>query len=258
MVEAWLFSTQSCSRLGPRRVARQPAGLAQGGEAVAAAGEDLVDVGLVAGVPQEDVVGRVEHPVEGEGELDHAQVGAQVAAGDRHRLDDELADLAGQLLELLGLEPAQVGRSWRSSREAISDARTLPPAGAVDVVGAATVHGAGAATWPPMDLDRFQYLILMGLCLLITLPLEFLLGARVWRQPRRLLAALRHPRRASSWSGTSIAIAREHWAYNPALRHRLGAAGDLPVEELAFFVVIPICGLLTYEAVRRVLPSATT
>ena len=25
------------------------------------------------------------------------------------------------------------------------------------------------------------------------------------------------------------------------------------MEELAFFVVIPICGLLTYEAVRRIL-----
>jgi hypothetical protein len=30
--------------------------------------------------------------------------------------------------------------------------------------------------------------------------------------------------------------------------------GALPVEELAFFVVIPICALLTYEAVKIVLP----
>ena len=67
-----------------------------------------MDVGLVAGVPQEDVVGRVEDPVEGDGELDHAQVGAEVAAGDRDRLDDELADLVGQHVELVGLEPAKV------------------------------------------------------------------------------------------------------------------------------------------------------
>ena len=52
--------------LGPGRVARQPAGLAQLVEAVPAAGDDLVDVGLVAGVPQDDVVGRVEHPVQGQ------------------------------------------------------------------------------------------------------------------------------------------------------------------------------------------------
>ena len=44
-----------------------------------------------------------------------------------------------------------------------------------------------------MDVDRFQYLILMGLCLVVTLPLEFVFGARVWRRPRRLLAALAVP-----------------------------------------------------------------
>ena len=66
--------------LGPARVAREAAGLAEVDEVVAAAGDDLVDVGLVAGVPQEDVAGRVEHPVDGERELDGAQVGAQVAA----------------------------------------------------------------------------------------------------------------------------------------------------------------------------------
>ena len=39
-------------------------------------------------------------------------------------------------------------------------------------------------------MDRFQYLLLMGACVAITLPLELRLGARVWRQPRRLLVAL--------------------------------------------------------------------
>jgi lycopene beta-cyclase len=39
-------------------------------------------------------------------------------------------------------------------------------------------------------MDRFQYLILMGICLVITLPLEFLFKARVWRRPRRLWAAV--------------------------------------------------------------------
>ncbi|MEX0768276.1 MAG: hypothetical protein WD029_07380 [Microthrixaceae bacterium] len=39
-------------------------------------------------------------------------------------------------------------------------------------------------------MDRYQYLILMGLCILVTLPLELLLGARVYRQPRRLLMTM--------------------------------------------------------------------
>ena len=39
-------------------------------------------------------------------------------------------------------------------------------------------------------MDRLQYLLLMGVCVLVTLPLELYFGARVWRQPRRLATAL--------------------------------------------------------------------
>ncbi len=103
-----------------------------------------------------------------------------------------------------------------------------------------------------MDLDRFQYLLLMGACLAITLPLEFVLGARVWRQPRRLLRALWIPVLIFvAWD--LFAIAREHWDYNPAYVTGWELPGNLSIEELVFFLVIPICSLLTFEAVRRVL-----
>ena len=83
--------------LVPARVARHAAGLAQLLEALLAAGDELVDVGQVAGVPQDAVVGGVEHPVEGQGELDDAQVGAEVAAaGAGDGAHDEVADLLGQ------------------------------------------------------------------------------------------------------------------------------------------------------------------
>ena len=102
-----------------------------------------------------------------------------------------------------------------------------------------------------MNLDNFQYLLLMGACLAVTLPLEFVLGARVWRRPRRLLAALAGPVAVFAvWD--VVAIAREHWTYNPDYVTGWDL-GTLPIEELVFFVVIPICGLLTYEAVRRLL-----
>ena len=39
-------------------------------------------------------------------------------------------------------------------------------------------------------MDRLQYLLLMGACVLVTLPLELVLGVRVWRSPRRLLRSL--------------------------------------------------------------------
>ncbi len=100
-------------------------------------------------------------------------------------------------------------------------------------------------------MDRYQYLILMGLCVLVTLPLEFLFGARVWRRPRRLLVAL-VPTVAVFTVWDMAAVARDHWTYNPRFVTGWELPFDLPIEELVFFIVIPMCGLLTYEAVRRV------
>ena len=96
--------------LRPARVARQPAGLAELLEAGPAPGDDLVDVRLVAGVPQHGVGGGVEHPVQREGELDGTEVGAEVPAGLGDGLHDEVAELAGELVELLVAEGPQIGR----------------------------------------------------------------------------------------------------------------------------------------------------
>ncbi len=103
-----------------------------------------------------------------------------------------------------------------------------------------------------MDLDRFQYLLLMAGCLAITLPLEFVLGARVWRRPRRLLKSLAVPV-AIFVVWDIYAISQDHWDYNPAYVTGWRLPGNLPVEELVFFITIPICCLLTLEAVGRVL-----
>ncbi len=99
---------------------------------------------------------------------------------------------------------------------------------------------------------RAEYLLLMAACLLVTLPLEFWLRARVYRRPLRLLIALVPVVVVfSAWD--AVAIARGHWDYS--LGHTTGwlLPGSVPVEELVFFIVIPICGLLTYEAVGTVL-----
>jgi lycopene cyclase domain-containing protein len=101
-------------------------------------------------------------------------------------------------------------------------------------------------------MDQYQYLLLMAACLVITLPLEFVFGARVWRRPRRLLVALVPTALVFSvWD--VAAIARDHWSYSDRYTTGWSLPGDLPVEELVFFVVIPMCGLLTLEAVRRIL-----
>jgi lycopene cyclase domain-containing protein len=84
------------------------------------------------------------------------------------------------------------------------------------------------------------------------LPLEFVLGARVLRDPRRLLRAIVPPVVVFVvWD--VIAIERQTWLYNPRYVTGWELPFGLPLEELLFFVVIPLCALLSYEAVRRIL-----
>jgi len=101
-----------------------------------------------------------------------------------------------------------------------------------------------------------EYLLLMAACVAITLPLEFVLGARVYRQPRRLVLAVL-PLLVIFYVWDAIAIARGHWDYSPA--HTLGwlLPFAVPIEEVVFFIVIPLCGLLTFEAVGRMLRRRT-
>jgi hypothetical protein len=53
-----------------------------------------------------------------------------------------------------------------------------------------------------------------------------------------------------------VAIDRGHWSYNARYVTGWRLPGALPVEELAFFVAVPTCALLTYEAVKVVLGAA--
>jgi lycopene cyclase domain-containing protein len=101
-------------------------------------------------------------------------------------------------------------------------------------------------------MDDYQYLALLLGCLVLTLPLEFVFRARVWRQPRRLVRAMAPPLVLfGAWD--LVATALGHWSFNERYTTDLLLPYDIPVEEVLFFVVIPICGLLTLEAVRFVL-----
>ena len=98
--------------LGALGEAGQAAALAQGADAVAPAGENLVRIGLMADVPDQPVARRVEHVVQRDGQLDHAEAGAEMAAGDRHGVDRLLAQFVGELAQLALVEPAQVFGVW--------------------------------------------------------------------------------------------------------------------------------------------------
>ena len=99
-VDACAAPKGSYSLLRTLGEARQAAALAQGADAVAPAGQDLVGVALVPDIPYQDIFRRVEQVVQGDGELDHAEPGPEMAAGVGHRIDGLGAQLLGNRLEL--------------------------------------------------------------------------------------------------------------------------------------------------------------
>jgi lycopene beta-cyclase len=106
-------------------------------------------------------------------------------------------------------------------------------------------------------MDRFQYLILMGVCLVGTLPLEFAFEARVWRRPRRLAVAP-VPSLALFLAWDVWATARGTWSFSSRYTVGITLPGGVAVEELAFFIVVPVCALLTLEAVRNIAAGRIT
>ena len=129
--------------LGDRAERSEAAVLADRGEAVLAAGQDLVRVGLVADVPEDLVPRRVEHAVQRHRQLAGAEVGAEVAADLADRVDDQLAGLLRDLLELRVVEPVQVGRRIDLVEEAFVCAHAGPASG--NAGGARLSHAAGSA-----------------------------------------------------------------------------------------------------------------
>jgi lycopene cyclase domain-containing protein len=104
-------------------------------------------------------------------------------------------------------------------------------------------------------MGRAEYLLLLGLCVLVTLPLEVLLGVRVYRQAKRLLLSLGCTAAVFvTWDLVGAGLG--HWGYNPAYVTGIRFLG-LPLEEYLFFAVVPLCAILTYEATRLSLPSVS-
>ena len=100
-------------------------------------------------------------------------------------------------------------------------------------------------------MRHWAYAAVLAFCLLGTLPLELVLGVRVYRRWRRLLLTL-VPVVAVFAVWDLYAIAADHWSFDDAQTWGVVLPGDLPLEELLFFVVIPTCAVLAYEAVRTV------
>lgn len=78
--------------------------------------------------------------------------------------------------------------------------------------------------------------------------LEYFLRTRVFRRTRRLLLSV-IPVLAVFVIWDVYAISSGHWSFSEELTTGL-AIGDLPLEEVLFFLVVPVASILTLEAVR--------
>ena len=98
---------------------------------------------------------------------------------------------------------------------------------------------------------KLAYLGVLVFIMLATGWLEIVLRTRVYRRWIRLLLSLMVPVTVFViWD--LYAIAEGHWGFDPDTTTGILLPGALPIEELLFFVVIPIASILSLEAVRSV------
>jgi len=75
-------------------------GRADGVKTVLPPGQKLVDITLMTHIPDKFVLGSREGAMERDGQLDHAEIGAEVSAVFGKLGDEFVADFLGQLLQL--------------------------------------------------------------------------------------------------------------------------------------------------------------
>jgi lycopene cyclase domain-containing protein len=91
------------------------------------------------------------------------------------------------------------------------------------------------------------YAAMLAFVLIGTLPLHRFYHLSVLRQPLRLLVAI-VPAAVLFLVWDLAATAAGQWHFDPSQTLSVRWWG-LPLEEYAFFVVIPLAGILTFEAV---------
>jgi lycopene cyclase domain-containing protein len=101
-------------------------------------------------------------------------------------------------------------------------------------------------------MRHLTYVAVLLACLAGALWLEPILHVNVLRRWRRLLLTIGIVVIAfGAWD--IAAIHAGHWSYDAAQTVDVRLPGRLPLEELLFFVVVPLCTICGFEAVRSVL-----
>ncbi|HET8659003.1 MAG TPA: lycopene cyclase domain-containing protein [Micromonosporaceae bacterium] len=101
-------------------------------------------------------------------------------------------------------------------------------------------------------MRHLTYLLVLCGSLVSALLLEPLLRVGVLRRWRRVgLTLLPVVAAFALWD--IAAFGAGHWSLDPAQTTGVVLPGGLPLEELLFFMVVPLCAVLTFEAARKVL-----
>ena len=113
------------------------------------------------------------------------------------------------------------------------------------------MHPAAVRGRKLVDMGQLTYLALLAGCLVVTAPLELVLRVRVYARWRRLVLAV-VPEFVVFVVWVLYAIGQGHWNYSDALTLGVRLPGGIPVEEVLFFLVVPLCSVMALEAVRTV------
>lgn len=98
-------------------------------------------------------------------------------------------------------------------------------------------------------MSQFAYLSVLAGCLAGTAWLEFFLRTKVYRRTIRLVLTIIPVLIVFSiWD--AYAIAQGHWNFDSRYVTGITVFANVPLDEILFFVVIPICAILSFEAVR--------
>jgi lycopene cyclase domain-containing protein len=100
-------------------------------------------------------------------------------------------------------------------------------------------------------VGQYSYVAVLVFVLVGSGWLEIALRTRVFRRPRRLLLTV-IPVTLPFLIWDAYAISQGHWWFDTDRILGVYLPGEIPLDELLFFILIPIASILTLEAVRSV------
>ena len=98
-------------------------------------------------------------------------------------------------------------------------------------------------------MEKFGYMAMLAFTVCVSFWLEIILKTSVLRRWKRaLLSILPISTLFLIWD--AYAIAQGHWTFDSRYVTGITTVSNIPLDEILFFVVIPICAILSFEAVR--------